>query len=425
MRVVLLLIVAAAVYTHASLYHVRVRGHSRTAAEAVVDIHDAQVNQISASESLRLFLFNATSEAVLRERLAAVLDAHVATRTTDERAEMWISTVRDVHTHAVASWGIDRIDQTDLPLNGHYAPVGTGSTSTVWVIDTGIDADHTDFGDRASNDFAAYDPPYDCNGHGTHVAATVGGTTFGVARGARLRGVKVLDCQGYGTTFTVASGLEYVLNNLGVVWRNVINLSLGYAGRDSVIESLIDDLVAAGVVVVAAAGNDNANGCGHFPSAQPAVISVAATTMSDARASFSNYGSCVDIFAPGASITSAKLGGGSRQLSGTSMASPHVAGAAALVMTAAGSPITPTTVRNALSDAATPNKISSPNGSPNLLLYVQGTFSTATSGSSSSSSSGGSSGSGSLTFGGTGAASDACTLIVSLGVMIATLVYAL
>jgi subtilisin family serine protease len=417
MKTAVLFVVFAAVCTNAALYHVRVRGHSRTAAEAVVDIHDTQVNQLSASDTLHLFLFNATSEAALRERLDSALSgARTRADTGAAAATVWISEVRDVRTRAVASWGLDRIGQRGLPLNNRYAPTATGSGATVWVVDTGLDATHTEFDGRAANVFAAYDPAEDCNGHGTHVAGTVGGVTFGVARAALLRGVKVLDCQGYGTTYTVASGLEYVLNNLGSAWRHVINLSLGYAGRDAVIESLIDDLTAAGVAVVAAAGNDNTNGCNHFPSAQPEVISVAASTISDARASFSNYGSCVDIFAPGVAITSSKLDGGSRQMSGTSMASPHVAGAAALLMGASSSPITPDTVRSMLYAAATENHISSVSGTPNRLLYVEtteseGSTSGSTSGSGSSSSSSSSGSGGSLTFGGTGSASGATTLV--------------
>jgi serine protease len=220
---------------------------------------------------------------------------------------------------------------------------------------------------RASNPYASYLPADDCDGHGTHVAGTIGGNTFGVARNVQIRGIKVLDCTGSGTTYTVAQGLLYIKAHL--TGADVINLSLGYGARDATVEAVLQDLIALGVTVVAAAGNEGANACGHFPSAQIGVISVGATTSSDVRASFSNYGTCVTIMAPGASITSARLGGGSVSMSGTSMASPHVAGTAALMLQQfPGSTGAQVTV--AILGRSTQNVISSINGSPNKLLYV-------------------------------------------------------
>jgi aqualysin 1 len=278
-----------------------------------------------------------------------------------------VSIPQPVSAAAVASWGLDRVDQRSLPLSSSYTPDRTGSGVVVWVVDTGVDATHSDFGGRASNVYNTYDPPYDCNDHGTHVAGTIAGATYGVARQATIRAVKVLDCSGSGNTYTVALGLQHVLANRAAS-RNVINMSLGYGVRDYVVEALLQDLFNAGVTLVAAAGNSNGPACNHFPGAHSTVISVAASTTTDFRASFSNYGSCVTLFAPGQSITSARRGGGSLVLSGTSMAAPHVAGAAALVLQP--SQHTPSAVLSNLDGRATANLISNANGSPNKLLFV-------------------------------------------------------
>lgn len=282
-------------------------------------------------------------------------------------SEVYAVSLTPVEPNAVQSWGLDRIDQRSLPGSLSYNPDRTGAGVIVWVVDTGVDASHADFGGRATNVYNTYDPPGDCNDHGTHVAGTVAGTTFGVARQALIRAVKVLNCAGSGTTYTVALGLQYVLANRAPN-RNVINMSLGYGTRDYVVEALLQDLFDAGVTLVAAAGNDNENACGHFPAAHTTVISVAASTTTDYRASFSNFGSCVDMFAPGQGITSAKRGGGSLLLSGTSMAAPHVSGAAALAVQNVD--LAPLAVRNNLNGRATQNVISNANGSPNLLLFV-------------------------------------------------------
>lgn len=283
------------------------------------------------------------------------------------RARVIVDTVKPVHKTAVASWGLDRVDQRALPLDNSYQPDRTGAGATLWIVDTGIDASHPDFGGRAQNVFATYDPLADCDGHGTHVAGIAAGASFGVARQAALRGVKVLDCTGSGTTGTVALGLQHVLN-YRAPGRNVVNLSLGYSVRDYVVEALLDDLYSVGVTIVAAAGNENKPACQHFPGAHTTVISVASTAQNDARSSFSNYGTCVDLFAPGSAIVSARLDGGSTTMSGTSMSSPHVAGAAALVL----QPVQqgPAAVRSELLAAATAGVVTGVNGSPNLLLYV-------------------------------------------------------
>jgi len=340
-------------------FHVRVRfGDTRVIAQLHSNRSGTQTEQ-----NQRIFLFNASSEAQLREELAR---ATGLTRTVDSPAAFVIARVRPTGRE-VGSWGQDRIDQRSLPLDGQYNPTGNGAGVTAWVVDTGVDASHPDFGGRATNVFAAYDPPYDCDGHGTHVSSTLGGTTYGVASAVEIRAGKALNCDGSGTTYTVAQVLQYVLDHL--TGADVINLSLGYSGRDSVIESLLEDLMVAGAFVSASAGNENANACGHFPSSQAGVASVAASTDHDVRASFSNYGSCVDIFAPGTSIRAAKLGGGTIELSGTSMSSPHVAGSAAIYMQAHPG-ATPAQILNALTTASTKNVLVSRSGSPDRLDYV-------------------------------------------------------
>jgi len=344
--------------TYADLFHVR----TRVPAPELAGM--AGVQSVGADD--QLFLVDATDE----HDLAAQMNAAVGERRRFDGSTMVVARVQPVALGAVpGSWGQDRVDQRWLPLDNSFAPPATGAGATVWVVDTGVDAAHAEFaGGRASNDFSAFASAVDCHGHGTHVSSTAAGAQYGVAPGARLRAIKVLDCSGSGSTYGVAQGLAYVLAHLS--GRDVINLSLGYGARDAVVESIIADLVAAGVVIAAAAGNSNANACNHFPSAHAGVLSVAATTSADARASFSNYGSCVSLFAPGANIRAALRGGGSTTMSGTSMASPHVAGAAALLLERG---VAAADVPAALLAACTTNAVSSVAGSPNRLLFVEST----------------------------------------------------
>jgi subtilisin family serine protease len=270
------------------------------------------------------------------------------------------------------SWGIDRIDQRNLPLSGSYTYDTTASNVTAYIIDTGILTTHSDFGGRArhgrdtvNNDNDATD----CNGHGTHVAGTVGGNSYGVAKGVNLVAVRVLDCSGSGTTAGVVAGIDWVTAN--AVKPAVANMSLG-GGASTSLDNAVTNSINSGVTYAIAAGNDNANACNYSPARVPSAITVGATTNTDARASYSNYGTCLDIFAPGSSITSAWYTSttASNTISGTSMATPHVTGAAALVL--AGSPgSTPAQVTSALTTAATPNVVTSPGtGSPNRLLFT-------------------------------------------------------
>jgi subtilisin family serine protease len=266
-------------------------------------------------------------------------------------------------------WGLDRIDQRNRPLSGTYTYNWTGSGVRVYVIDTGIRTTHSQFGGRASNVFDAFGGSgADCNGHGTHVSGTVGGSTYGVAKSALLRGVRVLDCNGSGSTSGVIAGVNWVTQNH--INPAVANMSLG-GGASSALDTAVNNLSNSGVPVAVAAGNSNANACNSSPSRAANAITTGSTTSTDARSSFSNFGTCLDIFAPGSSILSAWFSSdtATATLSGTSMASPHVAGVAALYKQANPS-ASATTVRNAIVNNATVNVITNVGtGSPNRLLY--------------------------------------------------------
>ncbi|WP_433116645.1 S8 family peptidase [Micromonospora sp. CA-246542] len=270
------------------------------------------------------------------------------------------------------SWGLDRIDQRNLPLDSSYTYPNTASNVHAYIIDTGIRFSHNDFGGRATSGYDAVDggSADDCNGHGTHVAGTVGGSTYGVAKGVQLVGVRVLNCSGSGTNAGVIAGVDWVTQN--AIKPAVANMSLG-GGANSSLDTAVRNSIASGVTYGLAAGNDNgANACNTSPARTTEAITVGSTTSSDARSSFSNIGTCLDIFAPGSSITSAwyTSNTATNTISGTSMATPHVVGAAALVASANPS-WTPAQVRNQLVSNATPNVISNVgSGSPNLLLYV-------------------------------------------------------
>lgn len=274
-------------------------------------------------------------------------------------------------TQSNAPWGLDRIDQRSLPRSGTFTYNATGSGVRAYVIDTGINASHADFAGRVAAGATAINDgrgTSDCNGHGTHVAGTVGGSTYGVAKQVTLVPVRVLDCQGSGANSGVIAGMDWVAGQ--GVRPAVANMSLG-GPADSATDAAIQRMVNAGVTTVVAAGNENQNACNVSPARAASAITVGATTSSDARASYSNYGSCVDIFAPGSSITSAWIGSSTatNTISGTSMASPHVAGVAAQYLQTNPS-ASPATVTNALLGNATTNVVSGVNGSPNRLLFT-------------------------------------------------------
>lgn len=277
-------------------------------------------------------------------------------------------------TQTGATWGIDRIDQRARPLSTTYTYNYTGAGVKAYIIDTGILITHSQFGSRASYGYDAVDgslPAADCNGHGTHVAGTVGGSTYGVAKGVTLVAVRVLDCAGSGTTSGVIAGINWVTSNHAAGAPAVANMSLGGSASSS-LDTAVKNSVADGVTYAVAAGNNNKKACNYSPARVPEAITVGATTNTDARASYSNYGTCLDIFAPGSSITSAWYTSttATNTISGTSMATPHVAGAAALYLQY-NPAATPAQVSSALVSGATSNVVTSVGtGSPNKLLYT-------------------------------------------------------
>jgi subtilisin family serine protease len=274
-------------------------------------------------------------------------------------------------TQTGATWGIDRIDQRNRPLSTTYTYPTTATNVTAYIVDTGIKLNHAQFGGRATSGYDAVDggSADDCNGHGTHVAGTVGGSTYGVAKGVKLVAVRVLDCAGSGTNAGVIAGVNWVTQNARK--PAVANMSLG-GGVSTALDNAVSSSINSGVTYALAAGNSNANACSSSPARVASAITVGATTSTDARASYSNYGTCLDIFSPGSSITSSWYTSTSatNTISGTSMASPHVAGAAALVLSR-NTTYTPDQVRTALVNAATANVVTGAGtGSPNRLLFV-------------------------------------------------------
>lgn len=272
---------------------------------------------------------------------------------------------------AGAPWGLDRIDQRTRPLSTSYTYRDTGANVHVYIIDTGIRSTHVQFGGRASKDFDSIGDGQagnDCNGHGTHVAGIIGGTTYGVAKNVWLHGVRVLDCTGWSTNSKMIAGMNWVAAHH--IKPAVANMSLATSVSDA-LDTAVNNLVNSGVTVVVAAGNSKVNACNYSPAHIPNVITVGASMSSDARSSFSNWGTCLDIFAPGSAIPSASNSGDSatKTLSGTSMAAPHVAGVAALYMQSHPA-ASPASVRNAIMKASSANVITSPGtGSPNRLLF--------------------------------------------------------
>lgn len=301
------------------------------------------------------------------EARAMARDPEVALVEQDQVVRKWQAT-----QSPTPSWGLARIDQRARPVGSSFTYRATGAGVRAYILDTGIRPGHVDFGGRVSGGFTSIADGRgtdDCDGHGTHVAGTVGGAAYGVAKAVTLVPVRVLDCNGSGSWSGVIAGIDWVASNH--VKPAVANMSLG-GGASTSVDNAVANAIARGVIVVVAAGNSNRDACGFSPARTAAAITVGSTTTSDARSSFSNFGRCLDLFAPGSSIVSTWFTSNTATatLSGTSMASPHVAGVAAQYLQS-NPGASPATVRNALVANATTGVVTSAGrNSPNRLLYT-------------------------------------------------------
>ncbi|SCL15835.1 Peptidase inhibitor I9 [Micromonospora rhizosphaerae] len=332
----------------------------RATASALADTNGGSVRRVFTKA---LKGYSATMNRRQAERLAADPDVAYV-----EQVQRYSAT----DTQSSPPWGLDRIDQTTAKTNSSYTYATTGAGVTAYILDTGIDLNHEDFGGRASYGYDAVEQDavaQDCDGHGTHVAGTVGGTKYGVAKGVKLVAVRVLDCSGSGTSEQILSGIDWVTAN--AVKPAVANMSLGFNGTNQAVNDAVTRSIAAGITYAVAAGNSMQDACGVSPANVPNAITVGATDKVDFRAWFSNYGRCLDTFAPGVSIVSAAMGttSGAVAMNGTSMASPHVAGAAALLLQAHPT-WTPQQVRDSIVTTGIGGAVHDTMGSIDRLLYV-------------------------------------------------------
>ncbi|MEU0794544.1 S8 family peptidase [Amycolatopsis sp. NPDC005961] len=342
----------------------------------IVVLKDSAKNTDSGSLARR---YDGTASRVYTRNLAGFsvrLDEKHAKRLAADSAVAFVEQDKTVRAEAVQqnppSWGLDRVDQRNLPLNNQYAYNTTASNVNVYVLDTGIRATHQTFGGRVHQgyDFVDNDTNADDGyGHGTHVAATIAGSQYGVAKGAQLYPVRVLGSDGSGTTSGVIAGVNWITANAKK--PAVANASLG-GGVSTALDTAVRNSISSGVTWAVAAGNSNANASTSSPARVAEAITVAAADKTDTRASFSNYGTGVDLFAPGVGITSAWNTNDTATYTGngTSFASPHVAGAAAIYL-ATHTTATAAQVSQALVTAATPNLVKNPgSGTPNRTLYI-------------------------------------------------------
>ncbi|HWH00308.1 MAG TPA: S8 family serine peptidase [Pilimelia sp.] len=356
-------------------YLVKLKGQASLAAQAHAQVAD-EAQSLARRHGAKPF---AVYSAALRGFAVRLTEAQARKLAQDPAVQYVEQNGRvrllDTQTNP-PSWGLDRIDQRNLPLNSSYTYPTTASNVNVYVLDTGVYTAHSDFGGRARSALDTIRDGrngQDCHGHGTHVAGTVAGARFGVAKGARIHSLRVLGCDGNGSYAGITEAIDWVTRNHQK--PAVANMSLGGRGTNASMEAAVRNAVNAGVPFAIAAGNDNIDACQFTPAREPAAITVGATTSTDARSSFSNWGRCLDIFAPGSNIVSASHtnANGSLSMNGTSMASPHVAGVAALYL-AANPNASAAQVRDALVNAGTPGKVTSPgSGSPNVLLHVAST----------------------------------------------------